>query len=149
MNLDEETLRPLKNKILVHKIEQGEKITSGGIIVLDDNGKEVGIRERWSEVYAIGPDIDYLSVGDWVLVEHGRWSRGVDLKDGAGNTVTTIRQVDPECVLLVYDGKPPHLQQYEDFKLIKRNVHVKELDTFCDDVIDDVFIERVNNNVKR
>jgi co-chaperonin GroES (HSP10) len=148
MNLDTETLRPLKNKVLVHNLEQGEKMTSGGIILLDDNGKERGITSRWGIIYKVGPEIDYLQEGDWVLIEHGRWSRGVDLKDSNGKTVTTIRQVDPDCIMLKATEPPSHIKQYENAKLHKRNVHVKELDKICDEEIDDYFIEQVNNNVK-
>ena len=35
-------IRALKNKVLIHNIEQGEKRTKNGIIILDDNGKERG-----------------------------------------------------------------------------------------------------------
>ena len=95
-------IRPLKGKVLVHRMESGDKMTRGGIIVLDDDGKERGIRERWAQVFAVGPDIEDVKVNDWVLVKHGRWSRGIDV--GTGNDKTTIRQVDwPEAVLLVSD----------------------------------------------
>ena len=39
-------LVPVRGTVLVHNIEQGEKRTRGGIIVLDDNGKEIGIKAR-------------------------------------------------------------------------------------------------------
>ncbi len=97
-----ETIRPLKGKVLVHNIESGARMTRGGIIIPDDDGKERGIRERWGQVYAIGPDISDVKVGDWVLIKHGRWSRGVDI--GSGDAKTTIRQIDwPDAVLLVSD----------------------------------------------
>ena len=96
-------IRPLKGKVLVHRMESGDRRTKAGIIVLDDDGKERGIRERWSQVYAVGPDIDDVKVGDWVLVKHGRWSRGIDVENTGEKT--TIRQVDwPDAVLLVADS---------------------------------------------
>lgn len=96
---------PLKNKVLVTNIESGDKITSSGIIIPDDDGKERGIRPRWAEVYAIGSEITDLSVGQWVLVSHGRWSRGVPVK--TNNETITVRQVDyPDAILLVSDTKP-------------------------------------------
>jgi co-chaperonin GroES (HSP10) len=100
--LDISHIRPLKGKVLVHNIESGARLTRGGIILPDDNGKESGIRDRWCQVYAVGPDINDVQVGDWVLVKHGRWSRGIDINDSNGKT--TIRQIDwPEAVLLVSD----------------------------------------------
>jgi co-chaperonin GroES (HSP10) len=95
-------IRPLKGKVLVHQMESGARMTRGGIIIPDDDGKERGIRERWAQVYAVGPDIDDVKVGDWVLVKHGRWTRGIDV--GQGDDRTTIRQVEwPDAVLLVSD----------------------------------------------
>lgn len=94
------TITPLKHKVLVHNIEEGSRRTHGGVILLDDNGKEVGIRERWSQVYALGPGVDDLAIGDWILLKHGRWSRGINIE--IGGTFTTIRQVDyPDAILLV------------------------------------------------
>ena len=99
-------ITPIKNKVLVHNIEEGQYVTKGGIIVLDDNGKERGIRERWAQVYAIGPDIEDIAVGDWVLIKHGRWSRGVDIINRDGEK-STIRMVDyPEATLIASDVKP-------------------------------------------
>jgi co-chaperonin GroES (HSP10) len=97
------SIRPLRGKVLVNKIESGARITRGGIIIPDDDGQERGIRERWAQVYAVGPDIQDVRVGDWVLVKHGRWSRGVDIS--VGDSKTTIRQIDwPDAVLLVSDA---------------------------------------------
>lgn len=100
-----ETLTALKGKVLVHNVEQGEKITRGGVIITDDDGKERGIRERWGQIYAVGPDVDDLTTGQWILIKHGRWSRGISVaQDGVA---TTIRQVDyPDAILLVSDQNP-------------------------------------------
>ncbi len=99
------SIKPLHGKVLVHNIEQGEKVTRGGVIITDDDGKERGIRERWAQVYAIGPDVDDLTVGQWILIKHGRWSRGINVEHN--NSATTIRQVDyPDAILLVSDSNP-------------------------------------------
>jgi co-chaperonin GroES (HSP10) len=105
MILDIKKLRALKGKVIVHNIEQGEKRTKNGIIILDDNGKSHGIRERWAQVYALGPDVEDIAIGQWVLIKHGRWSRGIDIK--VENLNTTIRQVDyPDAILLVSNDCP-------------------------------------------
>ena len=45
-------------------------------------------------------DITEVEIGDWILIKHGRWTRGIDVDDGTGNVVT-IRKVDwPEAVLV-------------------------------------------------
>lgn len=95
----------LKNKVLVTNIESGGQVTAHGIIIPDDDGKERGIRPRWAEVYAVGKDVTDLKPGQWILISHGRWSRGVDISTKNGKV--TIRQVDyPEAILLVSDKKP-------------------------------------------
>lgn len=104
--IDFKKLTPTKNTVLVNNIEEGDKMTRGGIIILDDNGKERGIRERWAQIWAKHEDIDDVDVGQWVLIKHGRWTRGIDVSDGQGG-VTTIRKVDwPDAVLLVSEDCP-------------------------------------------
>ncbi len=99
--LDENlSITPLPNVILVHNMEYGEFKTSNGIIIPDDNGKERGIKSRWGIVYSVGSAIDYIKPGESVLVSHGRWSRGIRIKQPNG-TYTTIRRVDPNDILLV------------------------------------------------
>lgn len=105
MPIETNEIRAVKGRLLVHNIEQGEKRTKNGIIVLDDDGKERGIRERWAQVYAIGPDVDDIRVGQWVLIKHGRWSRGIDVT--VNGNKSTIRQADyPDAILLVSDQCP-------------------------------------------
>jgi co-chaperonin GroES (HSP10) len=99
------SIRPIRDKVLVVNIESGGKVTSGGIIIPDDDGKERGIRPRWAEVYAVGSDISDIKPGQWILISHGRWSRGVNVDTPDGKIV--LRQIDyPDAVLLVSDKKP-------------------------------------------
>lgn len=93
---------PLPDRVLVCDMEYGSKVTKGGIIVLNDDAKESGIRPRECTVYAVGNNIDYLKKGDRVLVSHGRWSRGVTIKNGESELV--VRMVEPESILGVVSG---------------------------------------------
>ena len=82
---------------------EGRQLSSG-IVLLGDDGKTDGIRPRWAKVYAIGPEQHDVSVGQWVLVEHGRWSRGLKIvKDGEE---IVIRRADPEAIIFVSDSEP-------------------------------------------
>ena len=95
-----DTLVPVRGTVLVHNIEEGERRTKNGIIVLDDNGKERGIRERWAQVWMKHHDIDEVEVGDWVLIKHGRWTRGIEVV-GPDGVKVTIRKVDwPDAVIV-------------------------------------------------
>lgn len=78
------TLIPLSNKVFVRNLERGQKVYAGGIIAIDDTGKDFGIRDRWAEVYAIGPDVTDIKIGEWILIENGRWTVGIDYQDASG-----------------------------------------------------------------
>ena len=69
--------------------------------LLNDDGRTAGIRPRWAQIYAIGPDQKDVTVGQWILVAHGRWTRGIDIEDETGKK--TLRRVDPNDILLVSD----------------------------------------------
>ena len=76
-------LTPVKNRVLVRDMYFGEQKTASGLIINNDDGTTRGIYPRWGKVYAIGPtNEDEYKVGDWVLVEHGRWTRGVNMHNG-------------------------------------------------------------------
>ena len=105
LNVVEGTLKPIKNNVLVADMNFDEQRTQSGIILRSDDGKAHGVKPRWSRVWAIGPDQRDVAVGDWILVEHGRWTRGVTVKTDSGEELT-IRRVEPESILLVSDVKP-------------------------------------------
>ena len=72
-----EQIKALHDDVLVYDMAFDVRLTNGGIFLLNDNGKGYGIRPRWGRVYATGPEQQDVTVGQWVLVEHGRWTRGV------------------------------------------------------------------------
>ena len=100
-----QSLRPLKDTVLVTDMVFKERKLNSGLILLNDNGTTAGIRPRWGRIYAVGPDQKDYSVGDWICVAHGRWTRGVEIEDTEG-TVVTIRKVDPKDILLISDEQP-------------------------------------------
>jgi len=98
-------LRPIRNRVLVTDMYFGAQTTKGGIIISDDDGTSRGIYPRWGKVYAKGPENkEAYNVGDWILVEHGRWTRGINLKTSDGEH--EIRMVEAESVLGYSDTKP-------------------------------------------
>lgn len=103
-------LRPLKNSVIVSDMSFEEQKTSSGIILRSDDGKTHGIKPRWAKVYAIGPEQKDITVGDWILIEHGRWTRGVKIDDGHGEKV--IRKVDVDCILATSTEEPTFEDQY-------------------------------------
>lgn len=102
--LSRRQIRPLKDAVIVNDMQFDERITTGGIVLLNDNGTGRGIRPRWGRVYAVGPDQKDVVVNDWVLVAHGRWTRGIDVEDESGRV--TLRRVDPNDILMISDEMP-------------------------------------------
>ena len=102
---DYRKIQPTKNNVLVKDMDFGERMTLGGIIILDDDKKGQGIRPRWSQVVAIGPKQEDVKPGEYILVAHGRWTRGLDMTDENGET-TTVRLVDPKYILMSSDEMP-------------------------------------------
>lgn len=97
-------IKPLKDNVFVTEMDFGEITTSAGIIIRSDDGKAHGVKPRWGKVYCIGPEQTDVTVGQWILIEHGRWTRKIVLDDG--ESVKNIHRVDPECILLVSDEPP-------------------------------------------
>jgi co-chaperonin GroES (HSP10) len=94
----------LKGKVLVTDLERGSRIVNG-IILPDDNGKSEGIRPRWGKVYSVGHDITDIVPGQWILIENGRWTRMLKVKDK--ETEIQLWGVEwPKSVMLVSDVDP-------------------------------------------
>ena len=98
------SFRALRDDVIVEEMAFKERKLASGLILLDDDAKGHGIRPRWGKVFAIGPDQEAVVQGHWIMVAHGRWTRGVQIQDG--NEETVIRKVDNKDILLVTDQDP-------------------------------------------
>jgi co-chaperonin GroES (HSP10) len=94
-------ITPIHKHIIVSDMSFDQRITHSGILLPNDDMKSSGIRPRWGKVYAVGPDQTDVQVGQYVLISHGRWTRGVTIEDTEGEK--TIRRVDPNDILMVSD----------------------------------------------
>ena len=102
--LRQSQIHPLSNSVIVSEMIFDQRITSSGIILPNDNGTGSGIRPRWGQVYAVGPEQTDVTVGQWICVAHGRWTRGIDIEDESGKK--TLRRIDPNDILMVSDIQP-------------------------------------------
>lgn len=107
---------PLNDNILVQDMNFDEQKTAGGIVLRSDDGKAHGVKPRWCRVWAVGPDQTTVRAGEWILVEHGRWTRGFTVKDESGSTVT-VRRVDPAGVMISADEKPNDIYIGEEMSI--------------------------------
>jgi hypothetical protein len=97
-------ITPIKNHVIVAEMNFGERQLSSGIVLLSDDGKSDGIRPRWAKVYAVGPDQTDVSPDQWILVEHGRWTRGIKVE--IAGSAFVIRRVDADAIMAVSDDQP-------------------------------------------
>lgn len=104
MNIVKGKLRPIRNHVLVSDMSFEEQQTSSGIIIQSDDGKTHGVKPRWAQVWAVGPEQTDVKVGEWIYVEHGRWTRGIKVE--YNETQTVVRKVDADAILLTADERP-------------------------------------------
>jgi co-chaperonin GroES (HSP10) len=105
LNVIRGKIKPIRDRVLISDMEFGDEKTQSGIVVLSGNGKSSGIKPRWGRVFAIGPEQEDVKVGEWIYVDHGRWSRGVTIEDETGTEII-IRLVDNKDILLSADTPP-------------------------------------------
>jgi co-chaperonin GroES (HSP10) len=104
MNTVKGKLRPLHDTVLISDMSFEEQTTASGIVIRSDDGKSHGVKSRWGRVWAIGPEQTEVKIGEWIYVEHGRWTRGIKVEDNGKEIV--IRKVDTDSILLQTDEKP-------------------------------------------
>lgn len=102
--ISRENFQPIRDWVIATEMNFEGRTLSSGVILLGDNGRSDGIRPRWGQVYAVGPEQTDIKVGDWICVAHGRWTRGLDIEDESGKR--TVRRIDPNDILLVSEDRP-------------------------------------------
>lgn len=105
MTVSAQSIRIPKGKVMVTALEDGSGKTKGGIILNADDGKTHGIRPRWCKVYGVGEGVDDLEAGDWILVKHGRWTKGLTVEI-AGEEITVWVVEYPSSVELKTKENP-------------------------------------------
>jgi co-chaperonin GroES (HSP10) len=97
-------VRAIKDDILVTDMNFGEIKTKSGIVLRSDNGQSHGVKPRWGLIYKVGPEQKDFKPGQWILVEHGRWTRKIKINDGESEK--EIQKVDNTGILAVSDDAP-------------------------------------------
>lgn len=75
-------LECMPNSLFTESMEYGERKTKSGFVIQAESMDHQGrfVRPRWSKVRYKADNIDFVNIGDWVLMEHGHWSFGMHLK---------------------------------------------------------------------
>jgi co-chaperonin GroES (HSP10) len=99
------TVTPLHDKVIVSDMNFGEEQTESGLIIQSTNAKGTGVVPRWARVWAVGPQQQDVKVGEWILIEHARWTRTIEYENEDGS-ITELRMADLDAILLASDEKP-------------------------------------------
>ena len=109
-------VRPIHADVLVTNMHFGEMKTASGLYIPSDDAKAHGVKPRWGKVYAKGPEnTDPYKVGDWILIEHGRWTRKVEIETD-GEKIE-IQKVELESIIAWQEEEPDTnymAQEYND-----------------------------------
>jgi co-chaperonin GroES (HSP10) len=100
-------IKPLHDKVLAVMIEPIgiERRTRGGMILTEKNFGEDTIRSRWFKIMYVGDEQKDVKPGQYVLMPHGRWSRGLDL-DGTHREEDKLFLLDNNDMLATTDQDP-------------------------------------------
>lgn len=97
-------LEPVQDVIVCSDPDFGDQQTQAGIIIKSNIDQSQGITSRWMRVHKIGPKVDFVKPGQWLLVEYGRWT-----SEFTADGIDTLHRVDPKGCMAVSDEKPDTL----------------------------------------
>lgn len=102
MNIEQ--VKPTRNKIAFTFLQTPEAgrfthQTDSGIQVIQDADKQLDA-SRWGVVVAVGTEVEYVSKGDFVLIEHLKWTEGLEIEN------TKVWFTDESQIIAVTDEKP-------------------------------------------
>ena len=97
-------IKALSKDVLVIDMDMGEQKTAGGLVIQSDDGKAHGVKPRWAKVYRVGSEVNFVKEGQWVLIEHGRWTRKIKIDDGEGEK--EFQKVETKSIIAVANQKP-------------------------------------------
>lgn len=77
-------LRPLTNGVFFQFTEEASTSTfvnktKSGILIAQGKGDQANV-PRWGKVTDIGPDVKDVAVGDYVLVDAGKWTVNFEIE---------------------------------------------------------------------
>jgi len=125
-------VKAIGEDILVTNMYFGDEKSAGGIIIGNDNGKVRGIKARWCQVFDIGHRSklkDSINIGDWIMLEHGRWSRQVLIEDSKGQD-WVIQKADVDAILLVSEEQPAEVDSWLELQSEMRSVSKEQRPSF-------------------
>lgn len=105
---EKKVITACRGKVLVTDLDSGEQKLKSGIIIQNDDGKVRGVHSRWCKVYSVGEDITDIKEGEWLLIDHGRWSRTIHVGGVDMNLIDY-----PKGVLAAAPERPEYIGMYQ------------------------------------
>lgn len=106
----------LPNSLYVENMEYGERTLKNGFIIPTETMDYQGffVRPRWSKVLYKADNIKNINVGDYILMNHGNWSSGINCTiNGVQKTIWYISPKSfKEGALAISHKMPECLKQY-------------------------------------
>lgn len=100
-------IKAISDHIVAINGDFGDQVTEAGIFIKTTAGKSEGIVPRWFQVHSVGTHSKMpVKAGQWILVEHGRWSDSFKFED------VEYWRLDPIGCLAVQDEKPSFTLNY-------------------------------------
>lgn len=106
-------IKPLGSKVFVNNMDFGSQVTASGIHIPSADGKNEGIVPRWGQVWAIGDEQVDVKVGEWILIQHGQWTRTVEVEQEDGS-ILKVRMVNNDAIMMSADDKPEQIYRRVD-----------------------------------
>ena len=107
MDLRTKTIKAVRKNVLFQFVEEsvaGKRFinsTKSGIIIHSSDGNQA-VTPRWGKVTHVGPEVDELKVGEYVLIEPGKWTVGFTVRDWHGDP-HRYWKTDVDKILLAAD----------------------------------------------
>lgn len=96
-------IRPRRDEIFADVIIARMRERNGIVLPDDSILREWNVKDRWFRVRLVGPEIDWLEPGEWILVRHGRWTLGWKMTDPETGERHEMYRIDPDGVMLAAD----------------------------------------------
>lgn len=108
-------LECLSTSLFVEKMEYGERKTKKGVLIHAENMDYEGyfVRPRWAKVKYKSNNLDFINVGDWVLLYPNHWSTSMKME--INGIEQKLWYINPKCVkeiIAISKTMPEQLKEY-------------------------------------
>jgi hypothetical protein len=106
-----------KDTLYIEMLAVGENITKAGIVIPTEKMDAFGhfVKPRWAKVIFKADNLTDFEVGDWVLIQHGKWSSSIKaLINGVEKTIWYVsdKSVKEQSIIAVSKKMPTEIKGF-------------------------------------